>query len=58
MPVAIKIIDFDQVDDGIDLIIQEIAILSRLSSDFVTKYYGSYVKGRNKPLFHILDPDK
>ncbi|KAJ3277312.1 putative protein serine/threonine kinase [Borealophlyctis nickersoniae] len=44
-PVAIKIIDFEETGDDIDEIRQEIAILSELDSPWVTKYYGSYVKG-------------
>jgi len=43
--VAIKIIDVENADDEVDDIIQEISILSGLSSPYVTKYYGSYLKG-------------
>ena len=43
--VAIKIIDVENADDEVDDIIQEISILSGLHSPYVTKYYGSYLKG-------------
>ncbi|KAK0271417.1 Serine/threonine-protein kinase PAK 6 [Friedmanniomyces endolithicus] len=43
--VAIKVIDVENADDEVDDIIQEISILSGLNSPYVTKYYGSYLKG-------------
>ncbi|KAK5132564.1 hypothetical protein LTR08_008881 [Meristemomyces frigidus] len=43
--VAIKIIDVENADDEVDDIITEISILSGLNSPYVTKYYGSYLKG-------------
>ena len=42
---AIKIIDIESAEDEVEDIIQEIAILSELRSQYVTKYYGSYAKG-------------
>ncbi|KAM3414585.1 Serine/threonine-protein kinase svkA [Cercospora zeina] len=43
--VAIKIVDVENADDEVDDIIQEISILAGLNSPYVTRYYGSYLKG-------------
>lgn len=42
---AIKVIDVENAEDEVEDIIQEISILSELHSPYVTKYYGSFLKG-------------
>ncbi|CAE6526729.1 unnamed protein product [Rhizoctonia solani] len=43
--VAVKQIDLEDTDDDITEIQQEIAHLAQCDSDYVTRYYGSFVKG-------------
>ncbi|KAG5517869.1 hypothetical protein PMAC_000323 [Pneumocystis sp. 'macacae'] len=43
-PVAIKIIDLESTEDEVEDVMLEISILSQLNSQFITRYYGSYLK--------------
>lgn len=45
LAVAIKVVDVENAEDEVEDVIQEISILSELHSPYVTKYYGSYLKG-------------
>lgn len=43
--VAIKIVEIEAANDDVRDIIEEISILAGLNSPYVTKYYGSFLKG-------------
>lgn len=43
--VAIKIVEIEAGNDDVRDIIEEISILAGLHSPYVTKYYGSFLKG-------------
>lgn len=43
--VAIKVVEIEAANDDVRDIIEEISILAGLNSPYVTKYYGSFLKG-------------
>ena len=42
---AIKVVDIELAEDSIEEILQEISIMSGLSSPHVIQYHGSYLQG-------------
>ena len=42
---ALKIIDITAIDDDLSEIQRELSFQAHCDSDYVTKYYGSYLKG-------------
>lgn len=55
--VAIKQINLEDSEEDISEIQQEIALLSQCDSEYITKYYGSCVKGFKLWIGKRLDAD-
>ncbi|ODV80332.1 Pkinase-domain-containing protein [Suhomyces tanzawaensis NRRL Y-17324] len=51
--VAVKVVNLDESTEDIKVIVQEIHLLSRLSSPYITKYYETFVRDVN--LFIVME---
>jgi len=43
--VAMKVIDIDSTDDDLQEIQQEVTFQSQCHDEYITQYFGSYIKG-------------
>ncbi|BDA40402.1 probable serine/threonine-protein kinase 24 at N-terminal half [Coccomyxa sp. Obi] len=55
MEVAIKVIDLEDVEDDIEDIHKEVAVLARCRSENITDYYASVLKPGSSELFIVME---